>query len=172
MILTDIMTNIVAGLLVIGFGIIVGNIFGILIKRGMESLEVEQILWSMKITFPLGSFLSAVIKYGTYIAGLVWGLTFFGLETIVLYIVLFVLLFIFLLFIILSFRDFIENAIAGIFVHRGQRVRLGQQVVVDSVEGKVISMDSLEVRIKAHDGDVLVIPNILLARKVVTIKKK
>jgi len=168
----EILTNVVAGLLVIGFGILLGNIFSVVSRKALQSFEVERILQDFGLRFPLEEFTASVLKYGIYLAGLIFGLTFLGLQAIVLYIVLFTILGMLLLFIILAFKDFIPNFVAGLFLHFRERLRVGEVVAIDSIEGKVIRMDMLETKIRTTDGDVVVMPNVLISRSMIIKKRK
>jgi small conductance mechanosensitive channel len=168
----ELLTNIVAGLLVIGFGIIVGNIFSLISRKILQSFEVERIMKELGAGFPIEDFVSSLVKYVTYIVGLVWGLTFLDLETIILYMILFVILGLLIGFILLGFKDFIPNFIAGFFINFRKKLKKGDVVKIDSTEGKVIDMNMLEVRLKTGDGDVVVMPNVLIARNKIVVKKR
>ena len=168
----ELLTNLTAALLIMGFGIIVGNIFCILIKKILQSFEVERILKDQGIRFPIEDFLGSLVKYVTYIVGLILGLTFLGLQRIVLYIILFIILGLLIGFILLAFKDFVPNFVAGFVLHWKKKIQKGETVQLDSLEGKVVETDMLEVRIKTIDGDIVVIPNVLVARSIVTKKKK
>ncbi len=168
----ELLTNIVAGLLVMGFGIIVGNIFSLLARRALQSFEVERIMKEQGVGFPIEDFVSYLVRYVIYIIGLVWGLTFLGLETIVLYAILFVILGLIIGFILLGFKDFIPNFIAGFFINFKKKFKKGDNVKIDATEGKVMDMNMVEVKIKTVDGDVVVIPNVLVSRNKVVVKKR
>ena len=168
----DVLTNIIAGILIIGFGILVGNILSLVGKKVFQSFEMDRILQELGIRFPVEEFLSSFIKYGLYIAGLLLGLTFLGLETILLYSILFILLGIFILFILLSFKDFIPNFIAGLVIYMKGKIRKGDIVEIDRIEGKVIHTDMLEVKIRTMDNDVVIIPNVLILKGTIIKKRK
>lgn len=168
----ELLTNLTAAVLIMGFGIIVGNIFSILVKKVLQSFEVERLLKEHGVHFPVDDFIASLIKYTTYVVGLVWGVTFLGLQRLVLVIILFILLGLLIGFILLAFKDFVPNFIAGIMLHWKKKIQKGETVELDSLEGKVTDMDMLEVRIKTDDGDVIVFPNVLIAKTVIKKKKK
>ena len=168
----DVFTNIVAGILVIGFGILVGNIFSVIAKKVLQSFEIERILQEIGVRFPLESFVSSLLKYAIYIGGLILGLAFLGLEKILLYIVLFIILGLLITFILLSLKDFIPNFFAGLIIYMKSKLRTGDIVEIDTIEGKVIHTDMLEAKFRTTDGDVVVMPNILILRSTIIKKKK
>ncbi len=168
----DVLTNIVAGILVIGFGILVGNILSLVAKKALQSFEVERILTDLGVRFPIEEFVASILKYGIYILGLILGLGFLGLEVIFLYAVLFIILGLFIAFILLAFKDIIPDFIAGMMIFFKGKIHVGETIEIDTVEGKVIHMDLVEAKIRTTDGDVVVIPNALILRSVITRKKK
>ncbi len=168
----EVLTNIVAGILIMGFGIFMGNILSIVAKKIFQSFEIDRILQNFGIRFPVEELCSSFIKYGLYIVGLLFGLTFLGLEIILLYTILFILLGIFILFILLSLKDFIPNFIAGVIIYAKDKVRVGEIVAIDTIEGKVIHTDMVEVKIRTVDNDVVIIPNILILKGTITKKRK
>ena len=50
------LTNLVASLLIIGFGILVGNILFVLSRKILQSFEVERILQDQGVRFPIEQF--------------------------------------------------------------------------------------------------------------------
>ncbi len=168
----DVLTNIVAGILIIGFGIFAGNILSVVAKKVFQSFEIDRILLDLGLRFPVEELLAALIKYGLYLVGLLFGLAFLKLDQILLSIVLFSILGLLLLFILLSFRDFIPNFIAGLTIYFKGKLRLGDIVEIDTIEGKVIHMDMLEAKIRTTDGDVVIMPNVLALKGIIIKKRK
>jgi len=168
----EILTNVVAAILVISFGILVGNILSILGKKILHSFDVERLLQMLGVSFPIEEFLGSIIKYGIYIIGLILGVTFLGLDSFFLYAILFLILGILILFILLSFNVFIPNFIAGLAILIKGKLQKGDYIEIDTIEGKVIHMDMLEVKIRTMDGDVVIVPNVLILRQIITKKKK
>ncbi len=168
----DVLTNIVAGILIIGFGILVGNIFSVVGKKTLQSFEIERILSDLGVRFPIEEFFSSFLKYGIYIVGLILGLGFLGLDKIFLYAVLFIILGLLIAFILLSFKDLIPNFIAGFIIFMKGKIRVGEVVEIDTIEGKVIHIDMVETKIRTTDGDVIIIPNVLILQNTIIKKRK
>ncbi len=168
----DLLTNIVAGVLIIVFGIIGGNILSIVTKKIFNSFELNRILQDIGMKFPVAELLQSLIKYGFYLGGLLLGLTFLGLEKTVLLIVLFIILALLILFILLAFKDFIPNLFAGLVIYFKRKIRQGEVIGIETIEGKVIHMDMLEIKLRTTDGDVIVMPNVLVFNSTIIRKKK
>jgi small conductance mechanosensitive channel len=168
---SQIITNIVAGILVISFGIIIGNLLGILSKKILHAFEIDRILQNQGMGFPYESFVGSTVQYLIYISGLIMGLTFLGLDVITLYLVLFIILALLIAFILLSLKDFVPNFIAGIIISYTKKVKKGEKLQLDHMEGKVLEVNILDTKMKIHDGDIVLMPNkVILQNKV--IKKK
>lgn len=168
----QILTNIVAGILIIGFGIFVGNILSVIGKKVLQSFEMDRILQEFGVQFPVEELVASLIKYGMYIGGLIFGLAFLGLQQIILDIVLFLILGLLLSFILLSFKDVIPNFIAGVIILLKGKVRIGDIIEIEAIEGKVIHVDMLEAKVRTVDGDVVIIPHVLLLKGMIIKKRK
>ena len=170
--LPDIVNTIVAALLIVIFGMILGNIVAKLVNRLLKELEVERVLKEQKVKFPVEDFVSSLFKYIIYIIAVIWALTQLNIATTMLYIILGLILVILISFIILAFKDIIPNFVASFVVHFRQIVKKGDYIQVDSVEGKVIEVDMQETKIKTKEGDTVMLPNSLLLKHKITKKKK
>jgi len=171
-VLPDLLTNIVAGLLIIVFGIIVGNIMSVLTRKILNSFETEHLLNKLGVQFPVVELIGSIVKYGLYLAGLVWGLTFLGLGRMVLYIILIGIICALILFILLALKDFIPNFIAGLYLFFKKKIKKGDLISIEGAEGKVVAIGLYETRVKMKDGDIVIIPNTFIVKNKVVIKKK
>lgn len=168
----EFLTNLVAGLLVIGFGVILGGLLSILVRKILHSFEIERIVQDWGLKFPIEEFISKIIQYGIYAGSLILGLTFLGLQTLVLYGILILLLLILIIFIVLSFKDFIPNMISGVMIYMKNRFKIGDIVELERVEGKIFNIGLLETQIKTDDGDLVIVPNRLISNNIIVKKKK
>ena len=166
------LTSIVSGLLFVGFGIIMGSLVSVLLKKVLESFETERLLKKIGVQFPVVEALSSLTKYVIYLIGLVLGLAFLGLDKIVLFIILVIVLLILIIFIFIAIKDFIPNFLAGLRINWKKKVKKGEYIIMDNTEGKVQEVGFLETRIKMKDGEVAIIPNTLLTKQMVIKKKK
>ncbi len=166
------LTNIVASLLVIGFGIVIGNILSVLTKKLLESFEVERLLKKINIQFPVEEFLSISVRYIFYLGGLILGLTFLGLGEIVLIGVLIGVLVILIVFILAAIKDLIPNFFAGVLIYFKKKIRKNEIISFEQAEGKVTKISLLDTRLKMKDGDIVIVPNVLILKSKIVKKKK
>jgi small-conductance mechanosensitive channel len=163
--------NIVAGILVISFGILLGNLADLLSKRLLHSFEIERLLNKAGVSFPYEESISTGLRYLIYLVALILGLRFLGLDKFMLYLILFIILGILIAFILLSFRDFVPSFIAGVIIHFSKKVKKNESILFGKVEGKVLKVGLLDTTLESHDGDIVLIPNYVLIRSRIRKKK-
>lgn len=164
--------GLVAAIAIAVAGIILGTILGRVVKRVLHEFEVNNVLKKQGVTLPLEEFLSELTRYAVYLVGIVWALAELGLATRIMEILLAVIFVLIAVFVILAFKDFIPNIMAGFFLHQKGVVREGDYIRVKSVEGKVVGIDFIETRIRMRNGDIIMVPNsILMKSEVVKFKR-
>lgn len=160
--------GLVAAIAIALAGIILGTILGKVVKRVLHEFEVNKVLKKQGLTLPLEELLSEIIRYAVYLVGIVWALAELGLATRIMEILLAVIFVLIAAFVILAFKDFIPNIMAGFFLHQKGVVKVGDYIKVKSVEGKVVSIDFIETRVRMKNGDVIMVPNSILMKNEVT----
>ncbi len=166
------MVKLIAALAILLFGIIMANIFAKLFKKLLHSFEINSVLAGAGFKFPLEEFVSSILKYVIYFATVIWALTELGLATTILQIILVVILILMIIFIILAFKDIIPNITAGFVMHSKGLYKKGDNISVGAAEGKIIDLDIMETKIKTKSGDVILVPNSLLMKSEIIVKKK
>ena len=84
---------------------------------------------------------------------------------------MFTFLAIFVGFIILAFKDFIPNITAGFYMHAKKLINEKDNIKFNGIEGKVLHVGLVETRILVKKKEVVYIPNSLLLKKEITVKK-
>jgi len=113
---------------------------------------------------------ASFVKYFIYFVFTVWALDRIGLGSIVLNIIAGGAVILIILAFLLSIKDFIPNAIAGLFMQFKGIVRKGDEIRCNDVEGKVVEVELVETRIQAKNGDIIFIPNSNLIKNTVVKK--
>ena len=168
----DLLTNIVASLLIIAFGIVIGNILSILTKKLLESFEVENLLKKINIQFPVEEFVSLSVRYLFYLGALFLGLNFLGLGETVLIGVLILLLVLLILFVLAAIKDSIPNFYAGLLIYFKKKIRKNEIIRFEQAEGKVTKITLLDTRLKMKDGDIVIVPNTLILKSKIVKKRR
>tara|TARA_Y100000310_G_scaffold302635_1_gene340187 strand:- start:29140 stop:29679 length:540 start_codon:yes stop_codon:yes gene_type:complete len=170
---SSIIIKLLAAVVVLLIGFIVARILSKLTKRILNELEIDKVLKEQtNIKTPLEEFLSSTVKYLVYFIAVIIALNQLGLTTTVLQIILFSLLAILVGFIILAFKDFIPNIVAGFFIHQKAKIKPGDKIIVKDIQGQVIHVDLTETRIRTKKKDIVFVPNSLLMKNEITKLKK
>ncbi len=167
------MLRLVAAVAIAVAGLILGVIMQKVVKKVLHEFEINKVLKAQGLTLPLEEFISEVIKYFIYLIGIILALVELGLATEVMEAILLFILIMISIFIILAFKDFIPNIMAGFFLHQRGTIKPGDYIRISSVEGKVVEIDFMETRIKVKNGDLMIVPNsVLIKNQVVKLNKK
>lgn len=150
-------------------GLVLGRLLGKLAQKLLTEMEVDKtIKEALHLRLPLTEVIATALTYLIYFIAIVMALDNLGIATQVLNIISIGVMVIIILFIFLGIKDFIPNAISGLFLHRKKFISEGDHIVVDDVEGTVIYLNLVETRIKTESGDTIYIPNSqLTAHKVI-----
>lgn len=69
-----------------------------------------------------------------------------------------------------AFKDIFENFLAGIIILFREKMRIGDYVECDGIEGKVEEISIRETHIRQTDGQLVIVPNSLLFKSPLTIR--
>jgi small-conductance mechanosensitive channel len=158
-------------------GLAAGKLLGKLIQKVLQEIDLDKtIKEAVRIRVPLTDIISTGVTYLIYFIAIVMALDNLGVATQVLNIISIGVLIILILFIFLGVKDFLPNALAGMFLHRKKFLHEGDRIRIDDVEGKIIYLNLVETRIETREGDIIYIPNSQMTtrkvRKLSSKKKK
>jgi small-conductance mechanosensitive channel len=165
------MLKLVAALTIMILGVIGSIIISRLFRKLLHSFEIDAVLKDQGIKIPFEEFASSILKYLLYFMTIIWGLNVLGMATTILQIILVVMLVIIIIFVILAFKDFIPNVTAGFYIHSKGVIKEGDRVTIGAVSGTVVSIDTIETKIKTKEKDIVLVPNVMLLKTAV-IKRK
>ncbi|MEK6940541.1 MAG: mechanosensitive ion channel domain-containing protein [Nanoarchaeota archaeon] len=159
--------RLIAAVIILVTGFIIGSIVSRLIKRVLHDLEADRILHEQtRVKVHVDEFIASAAAYFIYFAAIVWALNQLGLTTTVLYVIFTGLLVIIVGFILLAFKDFIPNAFAGFTIYNSDMVSHGDRIKVANIEGKVIHVGLLETKIQTNKKEVVFIPNSFMLKNI------
>lgn len=165
--------RIVAAVVIVLIGLIVGRVIGKLVRKGLHELEIDEVLRKYaKINIPIEESIGRIVSYVLYFIAIIFALNQLGLSTFVLRVVLWTILVLVVAFIILAFKDFIPNLASGFLIHHKKKIKVGDEIKVLGVEGKVVLMDLVESVVKTKKGEEIRLPNSLLNKNILIKKKK
>jgi small conductance mechanosensitive channel len=171
--LNDITLNLVAAIVILIIGLIIGRFLSNLTRKVLHELELDKILKEQaRIKVPITDLISSIVKYVIYIITVILALNQIGLRSFILNIILAILVVLLIIFMILSLKDFVPNLVAGLFLHQKRNFNPGDIIQVNNIEGEVLSITLFETRIKTTNNEIVYIPNSLLTKSVVIKKRK
>lgn len=152
-------------LLTLFIGFIIAKLAGKIAKRVMAEAELNRILVSAGFR-PLSDALGIIIEYIIYTLTILVILQQFGLTSIVLNILATIATIIILFSLLLALRDFIPNAIAGLFIRKKMKKLLGEKVQIGSVSGTLEHIGIIGSTLRSKDEHC--VPHLYTSRKDVT----
>jgi hypothetical protein len=149
-------TNIVAGLIILGVGILIADILAKLSKKLLESFELERVLGKR---FPIYDLLSSIVRFMVYIVAIVWSVFQMGFEWIVLIMVCGFLGIVLIWKVLMSIREFVPNYIAKLKFKpkKGRKFKY-------HFNGRLKEVGLLESKVKTEEGELLYVPNKLFSK--------
>ena len=152
--------NIVTALLVLLLGLIIANILNNSLRRFLKNLNVDKIIHEqLRLRISLEDFLGTIIKYLIYFVTIIIALNSIGVSVRVLRYVFLIFLAVAVVFVILAFKDFAPNLIAGFYILKSKKIKEGDKIKVNGLEGKVLKVNLIETKIETNNKEFIFIPN-------------
>ncbi len=173
-VLKPIYLNIIAAFLILFAGIIVGKIFGKLVKKVLHEIELNKITHkATSLKLSIEEFTGGFVQYFVYFITVIMALNQLNVTTTVLSMVGGAVIILIVVSIILAIKDFIPNVFAGFYIYRNKFIKVGEIIKVKGMEGEVKEVNLFETRIETISGDTIYIPNSALTKtEVVKIKSE
>lgn len=131
-------------------GFIIAKIAGKLVKKVLAEAELNKILAKAKFT-PMSDALGAIVEYALYAATLLVVLQQFGVANIAAWVIGIIAAIIIIFSLTLALRDFIPNAIVGLFIRKKLKAKLGKQIQIGMISGKLVQVGIVASTIKNAD---------------------
>ncbi len=170
--LSDITLNLIAAVVILLIGLVIGRFLGNLTRKVLHELELDRLLKEQtRFKVPLEQFLGSIVKFIIYFIAIIFALNQLGLRTAILNIILIIILVTLVIFIILSVKDFIPNLVSGLILHQKRNIRPGERIEVNNIEGEIINVTLVETKLRTKNGEIVYVPNSILMNNVVVKKK-
>ncbi len=131
-------------------GFIIAKIAGKIVRRVLSDIELNKVLAKAKFT-PMSDALGAIVEYLLYFATLLVVLQQFGLANITLWFIIIIAVVVIIISLTLTARDFIPNAIVGLFIRKKLKAKLGRQVQIGMISGKLVHVGAVASIVKNKD---------------------
>ena len=166
------LSKLIIAVVILLVGFIIGKVVGRLVQKVLHELELDTILKKMGLKITLESASGMIVSVLIYFIAIVMALNQLGLTTVILYIIIGGAILLILVSTILAVKDFIPNLIAGFFVHKKGYFQEGNKIKVKGLEGKIKKISLIETEIETNKKDIIFIPNSLLVKTAVLVRKK
>ncbi len=170
---TEVTNRFFVAILTLIVGVLVGHLLGKLLQRILHEIEFDKtIKKTTKITFSLEKTLSNLLAYFIYFITIMLALKVLGWMVLVLKILSFLIILIIISALILIFKDILPNLAGGYLVHKRKMIAEGDEIEVGKIKGKVANTSLTTTEIRTKGGDLIYLPNSLLAKEKVTVRRK
>ena len=164
------LSTIIGAIVILLVGLIIGLLVKRLLRKLLHEVDLDKTVQRLSKDYSLEKKISSFAAYLVYFITLFFVLEQLQITSVVLYLILgTVLLFVVITF-LLGIKDFIPNLIGGFIIYR-QGYQIGKKIALDQVEGTIVKIGLLEMEIKTKKGDQIFLPNSLLTKKKVSLKK-
>jgi len=164
--------NFLVALIILLVGFIIGKVLGRLLQRVLHEIELNNIIKKItKLKINIEQISGLFLTYFIYFLAIIMALNQLGLTTTVLNMLSAAVLIIIVISIFLSIKDSVPNAIVGFSLLRKENIKEGDYIKTKDFYGKVEKINLTEVQLKTKKGDIIHIPNSILAKEQYTIRR-
>ncbi len=164
-ILESVVNKVVVAIIILLIGLILGRLLGNIVQKFLHELSLDKLFKKTTgVSTPIEDIAGYGVRYLIYFVFLIMALNQLGLTSPVLNMVSGAVFVIIIISIFLGIKDFIPNFIAGLSIYRRKFIAEGDIIRVKGMEGKIISINLVETRIKTKKRDIISIPNLLLTK--------
>ncbi|MBI5065949.1 mechanosensitive ion channel [Candidatus Woesearchaeota archaeon] len=169
--LGDYLSKIVVAVLVLLIGFMIGKFLRRVSQKFLHETDLDKTMGKLNFKGSVEEFLSRTLEYLIYFITAIIAIDRLGLTAIILYILSGAILLFIILAFFLGIKDLFPNLIAGLVLLRKDKLKKGDKIQVGDVEGKVEGIDLVETRVRTKKGDLIYVPNSLLYKQNVVVKK-
>lgn len=165
--------RVVAAILIFLLGFVLGKVVGRIIYKMLKEVEINKFLKTatgMRIN--ADHLISNIVSYAIYFLSLVAALEQIGIANIILYLLSATIILVILLSFFLSIRDFLPNLISGIYLYSRANLKEGSYIELNGIKGELLQIDLFQVKIKTKQGDIFHIPNSVVAKSKIKVRKR
>jgi len=165
--MTPTLNNIVAGLIIIFIGFIIGKLVGGFLLKILRDVRVDETgkkVLKRNVTFAAN--VSSFVAYSIYVVSFILALDAIGIRTYVFWGLSIVFLVVIVFSLLMSLRDLLPNLSAGIRMRKDKKFSTGRSVSFLGVRGKIEKHTLLQTNIRRKNGDLFIFPNKLFKEKI------
>ena len=174
-IVNPLVVKIFAAILIFFIGFVIGKIVEKLIIKFFEISDLDRIIKSRTgFKFKTSTIIASILSYFIYILAIVMALGRLEITTTIITSVVIILIVILLLFMIFGLNDIFANLSAGFAIRFRGNITPGDYIRIKDkrIEGYVVSMTALNLRLETKKDEIVFIPNMALFKSEIIKPKK
>lgn len=165
-------TKVVIALVIAIIGFIIGKVLGRLVHGILHEIELNKMFEKAGFKINFEEMTGNFVSYFVYFISILMALNQIGVTTIVLNILAGGIIILIIVSLILAFKDYIPNMVAGMFIRQKRLINVGDRIKAEDIEGRVVNISLVETQVETKEKDVIYVPNSLLIKKKVTVKRR
>ncbi len=174
--INPIILSIINAVIILLIGFVFGKITQKLSFRIFEMVELDKITRkSLKIK-NLSKILSSILGYIIYLIAIIIALNRLHIATTIINTVIILLIVVMVVFVVFGANDIFANFFAGLSFRMKKNISVGDEIKIKdqkrTIQGKVEKINLLDIRIDSGKEELVIIPNTLLSRSIVTKTRK
>ena len=172
--LSGVLSQVIVAIVLLLVGFILAKVFGRMIYKTLHSFEINDALFKLtNVAISFEEIAGTFTTYFVYFVTIVIVLQQIGIATTILHMISAGVIIIIVLAMFLGVKDFIPNAIAGLFIAREKIIVVGETIKVKGITGKVTRINLVETKLITKSQDVVHIPNSAITKtEIIKIKQK
>ena len=156
----------IGAFLILIIGLVLGKVLGNALRRVFKGMELNHLFQiGLRLRFNAEGFFASFITYAIYFITLLLVLSQLGIPTSTLKIVFLIFLGLVILIALLASKDWLPNLIAGIYLMKTKKIKVGTIIKIRGFEGAVIDFNLIETKIRTKKREDVFIPNSLLNKE-------
>jgi small-conductance mechanosensitive channel len=174
-IVNPLILKIVIAILIFFIGFVIGKIVQRLILNFFKISELDKIFKKKTgIKTPLSIITATIISYFIYVVAIVMALNRLTIATTIITTIVIVLVIVLVLFVIFGMNDIFGNLTSGIVIRLKRNIKPGDYIRIKDkrIEGYIVSMNFLNIRLETQKDEIVFIPNMALFKSEIIKPKK
>jgi len=172
-VVTPSLNSLVAAVLILFAGLVLGKIMGKALRRLLKDLKLDETTKRVfKRQWTLERTIASTVSFLIYFAAIIMALNALGVTTILLTIIFAILLITLIISFLIAVKDLLPNVIGGMAIRQKDLFRVQDNIAFESIEGTVELLTLTETRLRRKNGDLMIVPNSVFVKTPVTRKRR
>jgi len=174
-ILNPLVIKLVIAILIFLLGFVIGSIVKKLVLKFFQISDFDRIFKKKTgFKFSVSNIVSTSISYFIYLLAIIMALNKLEIATTIVTTIVIILVVILILFVIFGLNDIFANFSAGFIIKLKGNIKPGDYIRIKDkrIEGYIISINSLNIRLETKKDEIVFIPNMVLFKSEIVKPKK